>query len=416
MDTILCFSCATMGNARCKEIEDSRNGSDPFQCGLCNQVRYGVQYSLVNEAPSGSTGTLVYDWHLDDFLQDRLIPQKMFNVDVDTLNNEGREICDNVGLHMHSLRTCGDGSCGLHAVFGKPSAGGYLFKDGAAKFASSLLSPSLEELYSKGVSERLIVFLGEMLWNEFVKPVLENDASPEGELFWQALEAVSPALKQECMDCYSASPSRRSSIHSARNELHEASRLFFVDDLQNCLVLPLAKMLSVVPECFDPARVHESHYIAELIADYPKCCDFLESACGTDGFVKGTRELFPMIGPSCKYTALFDGRPCFDKLREAFLTLGHCKSAAFLSASRALLLSESLPTVAREALQRIQDKVEHAVTRSEETLEPPDFASRAWPAYLAFIEKQGYYFLVEELLALATIAQINLCLHQLEVH
>ena len=48
------------------------------------------------------------------------------------------------------------------------------------------------------------------------------------------------------------------------------------------------------------------------------------------------------------------------------------------------------------------------MTRNEETLEPPDFASRAWPAYLACIEKQGYYFLVEELLALATIAQINI--------
>ena len=107
-------------------------------------------------------------------MQDRLIPQRMCNVDVDTLNNEGREVCDNVGLNMHSLRTCGDGSCGLHAVFGKPSACGYLFKDGAAKFAAGLLSPSLEELYSKGVSERLIVFLGEMLWNEFVKPLLQK--------------------------------------------------------------------------------------------------------------------------------------------------------------------------------------------------------------------------------------------------
>ena len=94
-----------------------------------------------------------------------------------------------------------------------------------------------------------------------MNPLLENNASPEGEMFSQALADVPPALKQECVDCYSDSPSRGNTIHSARNVLHEASRLFFVEDLQDCLILPLAKLLSVVPEFFNPPRVHESHYI-----------------------------------------------------------------------------------------------------------------------------------------------------------
>ena len=36
-------------------------------------------------------------------------------------------------------------------------------------------------------------------------------------------------------------------------------------------------------------------------------------------YVRGTRDAFPVIGPSCKYTALFDPRPVFDALRRAFL-------------------------------------------------------------------------------------------------
>ena len=36
-------------------------------------------------------------------------------------------------------------------------------------------------------------------------------------------------------------------------------------------------------------------------------------------YVRGTRDAFPVFGPSCKYTALFDDRPEFDALRLLFL-------------------------------------------------------------------------------------------------
>ena len=50
--------------------------------------------------------------------------------------------------------------------------------------------------------------------------------------------------------------------------------------------------------------------------------DFIEEAWRYDGavtYVRGTREPFPMLGPACKYMALFDDRPMFDALRLAFL-------------------------------------------------------------------------------------------------
>ena len=52
-------------------------------------------------------------------------------------------------------------------------------------------------------------------------------------------------------------------------------------------------------------------------------CTFLAPALFENAvalrLVRGTRLPFPADGPSCKYAALFDLRPAFDALRDAFV-------------------------------------------------------------------------------------------------
>eukprot|EP00973_Karenia_brevis_P057520 7999826-Karenia_brevis.AAC.1 len=76
--------------------------------------------------------------------------------------------------------------------------------------------------------------------------------------------------------------------------------------MERSVILPIAKLLRVVPDCFDPSRASEHRYLENLREACPDCSDFLQAACGNDGYVKGSREPFPVLGPGCKYHALFD--------------------------------------------------------------------------------------------------------------
>ncbi len=67
-------------------------------------------------------------------------------------------------------------------------------------------------------------------------------------------------------------------------------------------------------------------------------------------------------------------------------------------------LEETLPALAREARETYDASKlpPFAITNG-----PPDFVSRAWPAYLHCIQKSGYYFSVEELLVICAQKDMN---------
>ena len=46
---------------------------------------------------------------------------------------------------------------------------------------------------------------------------------------------------------------------------------------------------------------------------------FFPTTRSEEGWIKGTQLPFPEDGPSSKYSALFDTRPGFDPIRQAFL-------------------------------------------------------------------------------------------------
>ena len=260
---------------------------------------------------------------------------------------------------MYSIRTRADGACGLHAVFGGPSDEGDFLKPYATEFAASLLGSGWAKLATSDLSKCYADAILESLWSEFVLPVLRNEPSHEGELFWEALGELNLSLQQECIAFFNKSHTAFQEACDARLFLHQESRRFFKGSLEQDVVLPVAKLLGLVPNSFDSARLSDEGYLGTLLQEHPDSSDFLQSACSAEGFVKGTQEQFPLLGPCCKYQALFDERTSFDELREAFVISGGGNCFEFLQALQHVTSTHQLQADQVTASQQFQSVVLH---------------------------------------------------------
>ena len=83
---------------------------------------------------------------------------------------------------------------------------------------------------------------------------------------------------------------------------------------------PLAIKLGFVPANMEVHMVDGRVCVSGASLQSAGQWEGLQQARSDDGFIKGTRMVFPFDGPSCKYGALFDERPEFDALREGFMT------------------------------------------------------------------------------------------------
>ena len=103
--------------------------------------------------------------------------------------------------------------------------------------------------------------------------------------------------------------------------------------------------------------------------------------------------------------ALFDNRPEFDALRLSFL----------INADRRTLIEtfetkvqchvheniDSLPPLQLQRCLEFLGQVRCWSILDAPIVEPPNFASRAWPAYLDCIKNSDYYFSVAEIVVIA---------------
>ena len=97
-------------------------------------------------------------------------------------------------------------------------------------------------------------------------------------------------------------------------------QIFFQMNNEAAAARPLAMQMGYIPGGVDVFALPDME--RERLAKQPFNNEFLKEAfwCVNDEcFVRGTHDPFPVIGPSCKYTALFDDRPEFDALRLSFL-------------------------------------------------------------------------------------------------
>ena len=148
------------------------------------------------------------------------------------------------------------------------------------------------------------------------------------------------------------------------------------------VVRPLAVQMGFIPADVDVFELPQSER-ARLV-EQPSNNEFLKDAFSNvngEVFVRGTRHPFPMIGPSCRYTALFDDRPEFDALRLSFLISADPtqSSETFVTKLQCLVCEfvDSLSAQQTQSCVTFSDKVSSWLNLPSPIQEPPNFASRA---------------------------------------
>ena len=114
---------------------------------------------------------------------------------------------------------------------------------------------------------------------------------------------------------------RDKKFEDAKRILLAASLSFFTHDMETAFILPVAIRLGYVPQGTLATDISLSN-IARIRAQDPHASSFLAAAKGTDGYIVGSRDIFPADGPCCKYNALFDPRPHYNAIRFLFLIGG----------------------------------------------------------------------------------------------
>ena len=148
----------------------------------------------------------VYIFESCDLEAERQLLKEKLKVNTDSIGQHLTLLRNKISTDVHSIRTNGDGSCGVHALFGSPELsyhGGYeLFASRAREIAEYFLDiagkelPKLEEDLR---THQLIGGIKTILWTEFVVRHLTvtGGSTTESNIFWRSLERHAPDLAAE---------------------------------------------------------------------------------------------------------------------------------------------------------------------------------------------------------------------------
>ena len=318
-----------------------------------------------------------------------------------------RIIRDQLPQYVRPVTTCGDGACALHAVFGQPDAGGTLFAPEARTYAKHCMNSVLNSPHMEGDMAIWVRAVSLSLWDEFIVPHLEGLPSREGEIFWDELSIRNPLFAEKCEAVHAMNKMQGNSMIDARKRLLLASSAFFTREMEEEFVRPLAVQLRYIPEHVNPSDVSADEM--ELLRVHsPHASEFLGSAKSTDGFVCGTRSVFPASGPQCKYAALFDPSRHFDAIRYMFLVAADPSMMTFVQSLHEIIRTTSAHPDLIERARCFCSQV-HSFSLSNVTSQlPASFVSEAWSAYCNSICHPDYYFSIDELLIICRVAAVNM--------
>ena len=338
-----------------------------------------------------------------------LVQPAIYELDVQKVSGLNPFLDMAIARELRSLRTNGDGACAMHALFGVPcdfSGRQELFLHNARERAVALLGPSLEILAAREDIVGAVRDLKTSLWHEFVVSHLNGAPSQESTLFWSSMERLVPHMCVEARNVFNENRAITPVYEAQQQAAIHASRQYFHCGFEAMIVRPVAVLLGYIPAGVNVLSLSEDHREA-LAEEYT----FLEECFyyrGGRKHVRGTQEIFPDDGPTCKYSALFDQRPEFDAIR-----------AAFFAAERdVLVFLQKLESVienwmdnwSEEAVLRtftFRDAIAAFAHSAVPLGEPANFAERAWAAYLDSVKASSYYFSVSEMIIIASNARQN---------
>ena len=132
---------------------------------------------------------------------------------------------------------------------------------------------------------------------EFAVPYIEGTPSVEGRAFWTTLQRRSPELALEALKCYAKKPILEQQQAGLKVLAARKNGVLFLPQHEALCVRPLAERMSFTPATLQVDVVDGRVRVAD--AELKNCGGWegLQPARSSDGFIKGTRVLFPADGP-----------------------------------------------------------------------------------------------------------------------
>ena len=182
-------------------------------------------------------------------------------------------IVRNLGNDFVSLRTKGDGGCGLHAVWGCPNAEGELEcpggQDAMREKLCELMPESLVQLQRElGLNQHLSSIVA-ALWSELTVPAATGKRDEESQIFWSNLLQYEPELAQNVESFLQQKQFDDANRNIMRNRYRMACNTVFTHELEELVIRPLAEELACSEFIVDQAP--ESRYASLFLAhDFPE--------------------------------------------------------------------------------------------------------------------------------------------------
>ena len=212
-----------------------------------------------------------------------------------------RRLHDRIGILE---KTCGDGACGIHAVFGKVQQGEYR-KNNARSFLRNAFGATAEVFAAKLDDAASLDEIKNVLWADLVKPHALEAAGltneqlvlrPEGGMVWSHL---THDLVQECIQAVQVEHFAYQKFLEERKRICQKFSHLCVRSLEHSFLRPLLTSLDMLEEYENTqadirgSEIVQSKFNA-LFENYPEAIKWRQSiveSCGVSNF----RVLFDRV-------------------------------------------------------------------------------------------------------------------------
>ena len=298
-------------------------------------------------------------------------------------------------LHGKAIRaraTCGDGACGIHAVFGMYTGTEYR-KEKPRAFLRHLFGPTSADFYTNLADDELFQVLQQTLWQDLIKPCALHAAGvrgvdvvlrEEGKMVWKELMYSAQEVAQEWIQA-----------SQAERRQHEAFA-----EKRNAVVFQFSRLCK---------RSLEYAFVRPLMMHLDKLEEF--------------ENIYPQHdengAPMSKFDLLFTSGDEATRLQKGIVESFGVRNFHILYERINDVVTGMTDELNREAICAFRNAVAAARDSYAEygSLPSAEFFTRVYPAYLRAMtdDHSQYYLSVDELLAACKCAQTNVAIFKNDV-